>query len=186
VVFEFSYNAILHNIFFKLEKMNKQDDGFFHYNDNFPPLCIKPPKHQEIEFNDCMENGVIITYLQESYKDGIKDPNNILPSGLSAGEAAVLYFRDINDKRKKSLYTSVDVQNVINQIIENMNIHMGIDVKDTRYIFDKYINQNIFHSKQYKKRVLPALKAYLKDVNMKSKGYTHKLKNVLNDVSDDF
>ena len=161
--------------------MNDYDDGFFHYDDSYPPLCVQPPDHQKQDYNDSME-GVIISYLQESYKDGLKDPDTILPSGLSAGEAAVLYFRNINDKRKRTSFNNIDISYIIIQLANGIHRHMDIDVFENKSIFDKHINQNLFITKQYKRKLLPALKAYLKDSNLKTKGYTRKLKLVLGEL----
>lgn len=84
----------------KEKKMNPADDGYFHYNGNFPPLYVEPPETQKKDYEKEMENA-LLTYLQESYKTGIKDSNAILSSGLSAGEAGVLYIRRLRDKRRK-------------------------------------------------------------------------------------
>jgi hypothetical protein len=161
--------------------MNSNDDGFFHYNDTFPPLCIRPPLHQEKDYTLAME-GVIVSYLQESYKDGLKHSDNILPSGLSAGEAAVIYFRNSNLKKKPPVSESCDIENVIEQIISNIYTFMDIDVWQHKEVFNRHINEDLFRSKIYKRKIIPALKAYLKEIDMKSRGYTHKLKNILQNI----
>lgn len=162
--------------------MDTSDDGYFHYNDKFPPICFKPPYWQESDYEQGMD-GAILGYLQESYKDGLKDPNTILPSGLSAGEAAVLYIRD-TDRRRNGCYSNPEIQLIIDQLKICIFKHMGINVNNNQYIFEKHVNNSLFFCKQYKKHLLPALKAYLKEMDSKSKGYTYKLKQIISEISE--
>lgn len=162
--------------------MNQNDDGYFHYNDEYPPLCIRPPTHQQPDFDSAM-NRAIIDYLQDSYKNGLKDADTILDSGLSAGEAAVLYFRLVNNKRKPRHQLKFDIEEVIKKTMQSIETHMGFDVHAYIPEFEKHINPSLFQSKQYKRKFLPAIKAFLDDTNMKTKGYTHRLKKVMQDMS---
>ena len=88
--------------------MNDDDNGFFEYNKNYPPLFIKPPVHQEVDYKQSME-GSITSYLQDSKTTGTKHPDAILPNGMCAGEAGVLYFREINHKRKKDSHIDLKI-----------------------------------------------------------------------------
>jgi hypothetical protein len=164
--------------------MDERDDGFFHYDVNYPPLCVRPPYGQQSDLEAGME-GVIISFLQDSYKDGQKDPLTILPSGISAGEAAVLYFREIHDKRHKINFTSVEIEHLILYVIHCIDVYMNINVYDHKHVFDKYINANLFQSQQYKKSLLQTLKSYLTAVNLKTKGYTQKLKLIVRKIVDE-
>jgi hypothetical protein len=164
--------------------MNIVDDGFFHYDMKYPPLFIRPPFHQQDQYKASME-GAIVSFLQESYRNGIKDPNNILPSGLSAGEAAVHFVRDLNDKRKKTSETFVEINTIIEETLQSVQINMDINIAGkTKILFYRYINPDLFKSKQYKRKFLPALKSFLEEMNLKFKGYTHKLRQVMIDVNE--
>jgi len=164
--------------------MDTRDDGYFVYDDNFPPMCVKPPSDQVDDFKESMD-GAVTAYLQESYKDGPKHEDTVLPNGLSAGEAGVLYFRELNQKRRKSEKMSIDVMKIIQRIASSLHRHMGIDVSQPRcdVIFTKYINPDLFQTKQYKRTLMPAIKSFLSEVNMKTKGYTSKLRNVMSDIN---
>lgn len=75
--------------------MNSSDDGYFYYDMNTPPLCFKHTVARDVDKD-------VIQYLQQSYRFGEKHENTLLPCGLTAGEAAMLYFRQLYQKRGKS------------------------------------------------------------------------------------
>jgi hypothetical protein len=188
----------------KIERMDQSDDGYFHYDDRFPPFCLRPmpkssakqrPRASDEEMSPPASkrakrsganqavNTAIVTYLQESYKDGLKDPHNILPCGLSAAEAAVLYFRDINDRRKKIVPApSIPVETMLARVKEALLVHMNIEVNDDEDTFQHFVNSELFAGARYKQKLFPALKSYLAQSQKKSKGYTQRLKSVVRDV----
>ena len=170
--------------------MNANDDGFFHYNAEFPPLNVEPPMWQRETFKDCMQQGVILAYLQESYKFGLKDCNTVLPCGLTAGEAAVLYFRTSNKKPNSRLTPSnlKPVKTADNEYVQRtatgLREHMGIDVskEPLQTLFACHFNAQLFDSRQWKKNFQTTLKTFLGAANLRIKGYTSKLKIVVEDV----
>jgi hypothetical protein len=160
--------------------MDHHDDGFFHYNDQYPPLCIVQPPMIE---RPSME-GVIGSYLQESYKDGLKHSETILPSGLTAGEAAVLYFRDLNDKNSDS--SNLDFKKIKTDIANSIFLNMAIDCSKYQKEFDAHITESIFGTPQSKNKLIAAIKCFLKSTHQKKKGYTRCLSKVLSDISSSF
>ena len=160
--------------------MDTDDDGYFHYNDKYPPICIRPP--YPIHQIEGQMVGVITEYLQESYKHGLKHPDTLLPSGLSAGEAAVIYFRTASECKKSVVYNQMEITEIIRSIQEAILKYLDVDTGICKEKFTKYINASIFYCKQYKKRLLPALKAYFTEMGLRKKGYTYKLKQIMSDI----
>jgi hypothetical protein len=163
--------------------MDEEDDGYFHYDDRYAPLCTKPPPHQLSDFQNSMQ-GVVTQYLQESYKDGVKHTDAVLSNGLCAGEAAVLYLREQNSKRSRAERINHWQQALLQKIAQALWEHMEIDARQPRFThtFQKHINQDLFAEKQYQRRLMPAIKAFLKEVNMKTKGYTYKLRQIMSEL----
>lgn len=164
--------------------MDEEDDGFFHYDDRFPPMCIRPPEHQLPEYKESME-GALTQYLQESYKDGPKHEDSVLPNGLTAGEAGVLYFRELNQKRRRTDRPPVDAHELVDCVARALHKHMGINLQNPRCqeIFTRHIDASLFQTKQFQRRLTPAIKSFLTEIRMKTKGYTAKLKHVILEVN---
>jgi hypothetical protein len=168
--------------------MDANDNGFFVYSDKYPPICVAPPKHQEKDFSLSM-NRAVTHYLRESYEHGLKHPDVILPCGLAVREAAVLYFRDLNVKRKLS-EKQVNFCDFITKLINDSLIkHMDIHVQNVEYmhIFDEIITPCV---KAYEgndhfffKKLTIQLKQFIKHINRTEKGYTIKLKNVVDEIN---
>ena len=76
--------------------MNDTDDGYFHYDNNYPPMFVQCPEQQQKACKDVMRVA-IMGYLRSSHQDGLKHHNAILDCGMSAGEAAVNYLRESKD-----------------------------------------------------------------------------------------
>jgi hypothetical protein len=163
--------------------MDESDNGYFTYDDRYPPICVKPPENQLNDYKESME-GAVTSYLQESYKDGLKHEDTILPNGLAVGEAGIFYFRELNHKRRKIEKCSMDVLQIMDRITDSIQKHMGFNIKTSEYqsVFEKHINHKLFKTKQYKRKLLPALKLFLTEINMKTKGYTSKLRNVMSEI----
>ena len=107
--------------------MDPHDTGYFEYDDNYPPMCIK----LNSGFNPSTINKIdneIIAYLQDSYRTGLKHDHAILSCGLSAGEAGVLYFRKLNNKRRKLDKIDINVEKMIYNISESLERHMDINL----------------------------------------------------------
>lgn len=166
--------------------MDDDDDGYFHYDVNYPPLYVKPPAHQENDFTATMKRAVL-QYLQESYKIGIKHSQNITESGLSAGEAGVLYLRQITKKKKKQrniqLFNQQKNRHLLDLLKRRMKQYMKIDTDKTASIWNKHVTVELLGCKQQKKVLLTAIKAYLAEINQKTKGYTLKLNNLINSLA---
>ena len=162
--------------------MDELDDGFFAYNDGHPPLCVIPPPEQEEDCQKSMNNAVI-TFLKNSYHEGIKNENNILSNGLTVGEASVLYFREMNKRGKDK--KNVNYPKIILMIWKSLQKHFELTGQedDCKQMFNKHINSKLFETKRYSRKILPAIKLFLNEINMKTKGYCAKLKSVMNDIT---
>jgi hypothetical protein len=159
--------------------MDIADDGYFTYDDKYPPICIKPPLNQLEEYKQSME-GAITSYLQDSYKDGVKHEDAILANGLAVGEAGVFYFRDLHNKRRKPEKQYPELNPIIEKIIDSIKQHMNIYVSWAAV--EQSLTPRLFQTKQYPKKLLMILKKILSDMNMKTKGYTAKLKQIIQDI----
>lgn len=162
--------------------MDSADKGFFDYDDRYPPFCVRDVRTR---VPDEVVDGQITQYLQESYKEGIKHANAILPSGLSAGEAGVMYLRKMNNKRRRTDKIDLDVDQLLAQVADSLQRHMDIDVTSAphRAIFQRHLTSEVFQTKQYRRKMMQAIKSFLKEANMKSKGYTAKLRNVMTSIN---
>ena len=163
--------------------MDSDDTGFFVYDSAYPPICVRPPPELASEYKEPMD-GTVTAYLQESYREGTKHEDAVLSNGLTAGEAGVLYFRELKCKRRKCERTNPDISRVMEYVRHALHKHMGISFSDTTYdaVFNRHITPDIFTTKQYKRVLTPAIKLFLKEINMKTKGYTSKLRNVISDI----
>lgn len=164
--------------------MNSDDDGFFEYNDHFPPLCIRPSsKTQEQEFKASM-NGSLTHYLQESYRDGLKHEHSVLPNGMTAGEAGVLYFRNMHEKRRRNERGHLDVDRVFGIIQEGLKKYFNLDASKPPYdrAFYNHVSASYFRSKQMDKKLTASLKNFLTEISQKPKGYTTVLKNLVSEI----
>ena len=174
----------------KTKDIHAGDDGLFHYDTDFPPLNVEPPRWQQATFRDCMQKGVILGYLQDSYRFGLKEANTVLPCGLTAGEAAVLYFRNAN--KKHDTHSSQTIAKTpraldneyLQRTATGLREHMGIDVsKDPlKTLFECHFNVLLFESRNWKKNFQTTIKTFLGAANLRIKGYTAKLKLVVEDV----
>ncbi len=173
--------------------MDSKDQGFFQYNDLYPPLCLEPVAETEKEECKQAMEGSVTAYLQESYREGLKHEHTLLPNGLCAGEAALHYFRDLNQKRRKSDWSSCEVQQLLSKIQKTIEHHFEIQLKEGKdaIIFTKHINATLFQGKGHSsgpwsqphmRRIDPALKKMVGELNLKNKGYLAKLKTIKTEV----
>jgi hypothetical protein len=159
------------------------DLGVFKYDMAYPPICIKPPDNQILDYSQSM-NGLITSYLQSTYRDGLKHDLTMMPFGITAGEAAVIYFRDLHHKRRRVEKTPVNNAYLRERVSKSLNKYMGINVlhNDIQPIFDRHLPVSLFGTRNYMKKLIPALKSFLLEINMKSKGYGIKLKALMKDL----
>lgn len=162
--------------------MDTGDQGFFEYDDRYPPFCVRDATAKVPEEE---VDGQITQYLQESYKEGVKHADAILPSGLSAGEAGVMYLRKMNNKRRRLDKVDVDVDRILHHVTDSLQRHMDIDVTSAQHraVFQRCLNLEVFQTKQYRRKLMQAIKLFLKEAHMKSKGYTSKLRNVMSSIN---
>jgi hypothetical protein len=160
--------------------MYQEDTGYFVYDDQFPPLCVRERKQTNKENLDTD----IIEYLQESYKEGLKHEDAILKSGLSAGEAGVIYLRKLNNKRRRVNSTDVNVDTLKMHVAESLRRHMDVDVfsPDLVDAFNKYVTADVLQTNVHRRKLVHALKLFLREINLKTKGYTAKLRNVMTTI----
>src|SRR5437762_9871636 len=97
------------HVFTSSSCMDDTDNGLFEYDYGFLPLCVRPPASQLPMYRKAMETCVI-DYLRDSYQHGLKHANTILPSGCSAGEAGVDFFRKRGKVCTRSTSTMRDAQ----------------------------------------------------------------------------
>jgi len=154
------------------------DSNHFEYDDNYPPLCIKESKTaQQPE----LTQKTVMNYLHESYKDGIKHENVILSNGLSVGEAAVFYFREVNHKRQKCL-TDDNPHELRSKLESSINYHFNVKLKENQRWHTLFQQTFTMKTLRNKKRILPALKSFLTQINLKSKGYTAKVREIIQEL----
>jgi hypothetical protein len=156
--------------------MDEVDDGFFHYDYNHPPLFISPVESQSENYRICMKTA-INQYLRSSYENGLKHPNSILDSTLTAGEAALLHFR--NSKDQQTAPTNTAFLDSIRQSIKN---NMNFDPHDHQEIFHKHLLIVNPTDSNLEQKMVIGIKAFLKEVNQTPKGYTYILKKIIQDI----
>lgn len=161
--------------------MDPADTGFFEYDDRYPPFCVREARHVLPEE---VVDAQITQYLQDSYKEGLKHEDAILSSGLSAGEAGVMYLRKMNNKRRRLDKSDIDIDRAMRYIAESLKRHMDLDVNAKAYrpIFLRVFTPEVFQTKQYRRKIMQTVKLFLKEANLKTKGYTAKLRNVMTSV----
>ena len=174
---------------------DEDDDGTMQYDTRYPPLFVKPPPHQEDDYKHVMKTA-IASYLQESHRNGLKNPNNILDSGLQAGEAGWLRLRALHQNRKKANEDKpiihkekLDVQPFVECTKQALAAHMGLHIEtDEQYeVFNYYITEELFLNRSALTRKLrPALKKMITALGVKQRGYTTPLRSVVKDIESFF
>lgn len=61
---------------------------------------------------------------------------------------------------------------------------MDIDVTSPQYraVFARCLPVEVFQTKQYRRKMMQAIKLFLKEAHMKTKGYTAKLRHVMTTI----
>jgi hypothetical protein len=153
--------------------MDEKDDGYFHFDKNHPPMYIAEDEKADNEFIQ----DSIKQYLRSSYQNGIKHPNAILDSGLTAGEAAMIWLRNFKDKQQET--TSLPLMESLSLIIKN---RMGFDPNEYQEAFNKHLQISYPFDRNIDAKLSYGLKAFLKEINKKPKGYTYLVKNIILDI----
>jgi hypothetical protein len=164
--------------------MDARDNGMFVYDDRFPPLCIHSHQPHMLQHAAQAMGGAITQYLQESYREGLKHEHSILPSGLSVGEAGVLYFRELHSKRRRLQPQNIDIDQLYLNLLHLVSLHLQVDLSSAleRATFDSYLQPVMHQCKQPVRKILPALKRYVQEHALKTKGYTAKLRLIMRDL----
>jgi hypothetical protein len=160
--------------------MDPTDDGYFQYDQNFPPLCVRPPHTLSVHDFGTLVRQDIDAYINESCMHGIKDSGAVLPCGLTVGEAALIRLRSVSCCAKENPAANT----LATQIEHGLRSHMDIDVERWRTTFNKYISMisdsrrpnTDLHMRQF---LTTLLKAFLQEINMKTRGYTRSLRMVI-------
>jgi hypothetical protein len=161
--------------------MDEFDNGYLTYDDNYPPICIKPTVSSKYNSKRAM-SGIVLNYLKDSHKNGIKHPNTVLDSGMTAGEVAVYHLRNTHNektekKQNSKLSKTFDIFQKLMEMLEN---DMDIDMRQNEHIFVEYVNPDTFSNGTIDNlKLLPSIKAFLNHINKKDKGYTLKLNNLV-------
>jgi hypothetical protein len=154
--------------------MDDNDDGWFTYETS-APLCIKPSP----ELSRQSMTNVINNYLRSSATTGLKHHNCILDSGLTAGEAALLYFR--NTKSEQHQTSSLELLEFVRQAIQK---NLGFDPNDHLEIFHKHLGSINPNESNLDAKLSTGIKMVLRDTKMNIKGYTLLLKKIVQDVNE--
>jgi len=91
----------------------------------------------------------------------------------------------MNSKRRRMDKVDVDVDQILSHVTSSLKRHMEIDVTSKKYrpIFLRCLTPEVFQTKQYRRKMMQAIKMFLKEANMKTKGYTAKLRNVMTTIN---
>ncbi len=155
--------------------MDENDDGYFHFDKNHPPMYIS----EDTKTNNEFIQESIKQYLRSSYQTGIKHPNAILDSGLTAGEAAMIYLRNFKDKQQSTV--SLPLMESLSLIIQT---RMGFDPNEYQEAFNKHLQLSYPFDANIDTKLSYGLKAFLKEINKKPKGYTYLVKNIIQDIKN--
>lgn len=161
--------------------MDEEDDGKFYYHLSSAPLCIHDTKHGytppvRYDLNPYFQFSSRITTHEDA----------LLDSGMTMGEAAVIFFRTDLHKVRKDPSQNHD-QPILDIIAIALLENMQVDVYGNaeycaqfhKHLHDFHINHNLslcMHT------LTTQLKFFLGAINRKSKGYTTQLRSVIDQV----
>lgn len=159
--------------------MNPDDDGTFEYSPAYPPFCFKNSLYS-IKDKEEVKAG-IRDYIQDSCKFGLKDENAVLPCGLTSGEAAFHHMRETNQQRRKTPMLYMETDEIITFLkLEVKNVFFST-MTNMDTIINKHLLSEIFHTRQYRKKLFNALKNMLKEtkIKIKSKDQNDQINSIL-------
>ena len=95
-----------------------------------------------------------------------------------------MYLRKMNNKRRRTDKLDVDVDQILAAVAQSLKRHMDLDVTAPPYraLFLRCLSVEVFQTKQYRRRMMQAIKLFLKEAHMKTKGYTAKLRHVMTTI----
>ena len=167
--------------------MDEHDNGRFEYDMTHAPLCVKPPAAQIPAFQKAMTSAVI-DYLRDSHHHGIKHHNSILPNGLSAGEAGMIYFRQRGCFPKRGTPAEANHQMSHEELMEytllSVTHHFHIVVQ--RDLFFKFVNASTFSHVEIEKHLIRDLRRFFQKTKIRKKGTNALLRAVVKDVKNHF
>lgn len=146
----------------------------FQYTVLHVPSFFQPPDSQIAACQQVMKHA-IRDYQRSSYKHGIKHPNALLESGLTAGEAAVITLaRDgaTNEKVKNPLYFFLALR---------IDKYFNVNPDDYENAMSHLILGDV-STPNLENRVQVAIKNFLRDIHYKSKGYTARIKTIVHEL----
>jgi len=155
--------------------MDLEDDGYFHYDPNCPPMFIQHAKQDD----HATIQQAVMQYLRSSAQQGIKHHNAIMSSGLTPGEAAMLHFRDTKEKQ-----TDANPMPLQELLQASVLTHLGFDPMEFQESFQRHLDIDELNEQNLEHKLTCGLKAFLKEINKKSKGYTYVLKRIVQDIRD--
>ncbi len=160
--------------------MDSDDNGFFEYNFQYLPLCVKPSEHQMLLQKEIMQSA-LINYLRDSHQNGMKHENAILPSGMSAGEAGVQYFRQRGKAcLSKNEQTGYDLAQLVESRIMNDLEIQSLPCLD---IFSKCITPGLFVNPHFSKKLVRSLRNYFKEIHIAQPMQQQIIEHVLSDLN---
>lgn len=159
--------------------MDTDDDGTFEYSPEFPPFCFKNTLYSQ-EDKEEVKNA-IKDYIQESCKYGIKDENAVLPCGLTSGEAAFYHMRESNQQRRKTPMLYVETDKILAFLRVEVKQALFPTMSHIDTVMNKYLVPEIFHTRQYRKKLFTALKSMTKElkIRIKAKDQNDQINRIL-------
>lgn len=155
------------------EKKRMFGSDYFQYSRRFAPSCFQPPECQLPQFEQVMKFA-ILDYQQSSAQLGIKHHNALMSSGLTAGEAGMIALQ-----MKKGV---VEKRTPIFQfLVDCMKQYFDVNAEDHENAMLHLMLGDI-PTPQLESRATIAIKAFLRDVHYKSKGYTFQLKQIVQEL----
>ena len=160
----------------------------FTYNMDYAPLCIQTNHKESLpsgEMKQHVHQG-ITKFLQDSRQDGMKHPNAVLDNGMVAAEAAMLYLRQKNEKRRRVERLETDQDKQAQRIVDlrallvrhwKLDLASPLVVSAFNHRFPLQLMQ--YSAPEITRPLTLAIKHFLGDVNLKRKGYTVLVRQVV-------
>jgi hypothetical protein len=169
--------------------MNANDDGQFYYNATALPLCFQgsqptspstgtlPPQHPHHQRWTHLAQKLFASPSSSLSTTQQYHHTFLLPCGLTVGELAWYVYR-------QDMLPPTDVRmthDLLTQLEKQMYNYMGININSWRDLFEEHVQLMALHTYTDNGRLVlrKMLKNFLFAINMKDKGYTQKLRLVL-------
>ena len=165
------------------------DTGYFEYDDQYAPLCIKP---SSISINNNIDmSSIIQDYYNDTHTYGKKHAWAIQPSGITAAEAAFLVMKgrvnlrmpypppqtQTRRRRDKHSYSisEQEVSQCTQSIVTFLQEALHMNDNHTS-VLRHVLRLPTQHSHDIVQRVLQQVKQFIKQYNLMTKRYTKVLK----------